>query len=154
MRREKTELRDLIDEQIAGQQLQWRARDLQVQVDGPAMQIEVDPDKLGVAIANLLSNAIRFSPEQGKIYIRLSRLAEVLRIDLQDQGPGIAVADQARVFEPFYRGARQPLQGLRGSGIGLSIVHEYIAAHGGSVQLLPAGPGAHFRIELPHAFTS
>ncbi|MGS0754551.1 sensor histidine kinase [Roseateles sp. GG27B] len=158
LRRERTELRELIDEQIEAQQLQWRARDLQVQVqegmEATALQIEVDRDKLGIVIANLLSNAIRFSPERGKICIRLSRLADVLRIDLQDEGPGIAAADQARVFEPFYRGSRQPLQGLRGSGIGLSIVHEYMAAHGGSVQLLPEGPGAHFRIELPHAFTS
>ena len=168
LKREKTELRELIDEQIEAQQLQWRARELQVQVqvqgealvqgqtglDGAALQIEVDRDKLGIVIANLLSNAIRFSPERGKISIRLNRLADGLRIDLQDEGPGIAAADQARVFEPFYRGSRQPLQGLRGSGIGLSIVHEYMAAHGGSVQLLPDGPGAHFRIELPHAFTS
>ncbi len=160
LQREKTELRELIDEQIEAQQLQWRARDLQVQVqvqegmEAAALQIEVDRDKLGIVIANLLSNAIRFSPERSKICIRLSRLADVLRIDLQDEGPGIAAADQARVFEPFYRGSRQPLQGLRGSGIGLSIVHEYMAAHGGSVQLLPDGPGAHFRIELPHAFTS
>jgi two-component system sensor histidine kinase GlrK len=165
LRREKTELRELIDEQIEAQQLQWRARELQIQVqvqvqghgqagiDGAALQIEVDRDKLGIVIANLLSNAIRFSPERGKICIRLSRLADVLRIDLQDEGPGIAAGDRARVFEPFYRGSWQPLQGLRGSGIGLSIVHEYIAAHGGSVQLLPDGPGAHFRIELPHAFT-
>jgi two-component system sensor histidine kinase GlrK len=160
LKREKTELRELIDEQIEGQQLQWRARDLQVQfevqagMEAAALQIQVDRDKLGTVIANLLSNAIRFSPERGKICIRLSRQADVLRIDLQDEGPGIAAADQARVFEPFYRGSRQPLQGLRGSGIGLSIVHEYMAAHGGSVQLLPDGPGAHFRIELPHAFTS
>ena len=112
----------------------------------------MDRDKLGTVIANLLSNAIRFSPAGGRIRIRLSRLAEVVRIDLEDEGPGIALDDQTRIFEPFYRGERQPPQAVRGSGIGLSIVHEYIAAHGGRVQLLPDGPGAHFRIELPHAF--
>ena len=153
LRREKTDLLQLIEEQVDGQQLQWRARDLRVVVEGKAAQAEVDRDKLATVIANLLSNAIRYSPAQGRIRIRLSRLADVVRIDLDDEGPGIAVADQARVFEPFYRGERQPSQAVRGSGIGLSIVHEYIAAHGGRVQLLPDGPGAHFRIELPHAFT-
>lgn len=152
LRREKTDLLQLIEEQVESQRLQWRARDLQVSVEGKAVQAEVDRDKLGTVMANLLSNAIRFSPAGGRIRIRLSRLAEVVRIDLEDEGPGIALDDQARIFEPFYRGERQPPQAVRGSGIGLSIVHEYIAAHGGRVQLLPDGPGAHFRIELPHAF--
>lgn len=152
LRREKTDLLQLIEEQIESQRLQWRARDLQISIEGKAVQAEVDRDKLGTVIANLLSNAIRFSPAGGKIRIRLHRLAEVVRIDLEDDGPGIALDDQPRIFEPFFRGERQPPQAVRGSGIGLSIVQEYIAAHGGRVQLLPAGPGAHFRIELPHAF--
>lgn len=154
LRREKTDLLQLIEEQVEGQRLQWRARDLQVNVEGTALQAEVDRDKLGTAIANLLSNAIRFSPAGGRIRIRLSQLPDVVHIDMDDEGPGIAYNDQARIFEPFYRGERQPPQVVRGSGIGLSIVHEYIAAHGGRVQLLPDGPGAHFRIELPHAFKS
>jgi two-component system sensor histidine kinase GlrK len=154
LRREKTDLLQLMEEQVEGQRLQWRARELQVSVEGRAVQAEVDRDKLGTAIANLLSNAIRFSPAGGRIHIRLSQLADVVHIDMDDEGPGIAQGDQARIFEPFYRGERQPPQVVRGSGIGLSIVQEYIAAHGGRVQLLPDGPGAHFRIELPHAFTS
>ena len=154
LRREKTDLLQLIDEQVDAQQLQWRARELQVIVEGQAVQAEVDRDKLGTVIANLLSNAIRFSPLQGRIHLRLSRLPEAVRIDLADAGPGVGSADRARIFEPFYRGQSQPPQAVRGSGIGLSIVHEYIAAHGGQVSLLPDGPGAHFRIELPHAITS
>ncbi|MDO8387527.1 MAG: ATP-binding protein [Polaromonas sp.] len=152
LRREKTDLLQLITEQVQAQQLQWRARELQVDIEGKAVQAEVDRDKLGTVIANLLSNAIRYSPAQGRIRIRLSRLAEAVRIDVIDEGAGIAFEDRTRVFEPFYRGAQQPAQAVRGSGIGLSIVQEYIAAHGGQAQLLPDGPGAHFRIELPHAF--
>ncbi|MES2385418.1 MAG: ATP-binding protein [Pseudomonadota bacterium] len=152
LRREKTDLLQLITEQVQAQQLQWRARELQVDIEGKAVQAEVDRDKLGTVIANLLSNAIGYSPPQGRIRIRLSRLAEAVRIDVIDEGAGIAFEDRTRVFEPFYRGAQQPAQAVRGSGIGLSIVQEYIAAHGGQAQLLPDGPGAHFRIELPHAF--
>jgi two-component system sensor histidine kinase GlrK len=65
---------------------------------------------------------------------------------------GIAPEDCGHIFEPFYRGQRQPGDGARGSGIGLSIVQEYIAAHGGRIALLPAQSGAHFRIEFPHVF--
>ena len=74
------------------------------------------------------------------------------RIDIHDQGIGVAAHDRERIFEPFYRGERQPGGVVRGSGIGLSIVHEYIAAHGGRITLLPDEPGAHFRIEFPHVF--
>ena len=63
----------------------------------------------------------------------------------------MAEADRERIFEPFYRGERQPQGAVRGTGIGLSIVHEYILAHGGRITLLPQRQGAHFRIELPHA---
>lgn len=152
LRRQKTDLLQLINEQVQAQQLQWRARELQVSIEGKAVQAEVDRDKLGTVLANLLSNAIRYSPPRGRISIRLSRLAEAVHIDVNDEGAGISFEDRTRVFEPFYRGAQQPPQAVRGSGIGLSIVQEYIAAHGGQVQLLPDGPGAHFRIELPHAF--
>jgi len=85
------------------------------------------------------------------IHFSVTRLPGRACIDIVDEGPGVATTDRARVFEPFFRGERQPSDAARGSGIGLSIVHEYITAHGGQVDLLDDGPGAHFHIELPHA---
>ena len=156
LRREKTDLIQLVESQVEAQRLQWMARGLQVRIEGQAVHMEVDPEKIGTALGNLISNAIRFSPLQGVLHIKLVQLVDKVHIDLHDEGPGIAEADRARVFEPFFRGERQPLDAIRGSGIGLSIVHEYISAHGGRIDLLPAtngaAPGAHFRIELPHAF--
>jgi two-component system sensor histidine kinase GlrK len=114
----------------------------------------VDPDKLATAFGNLLSNALRFSPVGGTVQFELSRHAGAMRIQIADAGPGVAPVDRDRVFEPFYRGERQPTEGPRGSGIGLSIVHEYIAAHGGRIELLPDGPGAVFRIDLPVSATA
>ncbi len=149
--RRSTELTALLEEVVAHQRLQWRARQLVVEVTGEPMRVEVDPDKLSTALGNLLSNAIRFSPVGATIRFCVSRLPGRACIDITDQGPGVAAADRARVFEPFYRGERQPVDAARGSGIGLSIVHEYITAHGGQVELMDDGPGAHFHIELPHA---
>lgn len=103
-----------------------------------------------MAIGNLLSNAVRFSPQGGLISFRLGERHGRLLLDCVDQGPGVAPDDAARIFEPFYQGQRQPPGARRGNGIGLSIVHEYVAAHGGALQLLPAERGAHFRIELPY----
>jgi two-component system sensor histidine kinase GlrK len=149
--RQRVELIGLLKDLVARQRLQWQARQLAVKVEGDALWAEVDPDKLGTALGNLLSNAIRFSPPGATIRLSVTRVPGRACIDIVDQGPGVAAADRARVFEPFYRGERQPSDAVRGTGIGLSIVHEYITAHGGVVELQDDGPGAHFHIELPHA---
>jgi two-component system, NtrC family, sensor histidine kinase GlrK len=150
LRRRPTDLQSLLCAQAAAQRLQSQGRGLRVHVTGEALVVQVDPDKLGTAVANLLSNAIRFSPAGGSVELDLERGDGLVRIHVRDQGPGISAEDRERIFEPFYRGARQPEDAVRGTGIGLSIVQEYIAAHGGRVSLLPEGPGAHFLIELPH----
>ncbi len=149
--RSKTELSALVRDLIESQRLQWQAKALQVNVEGGPLAIEADADKLGVALGNLLSNAIRFSPTGSTILFTISQPPGLACIDIVDQGPGVAGGDGDRVFEPFYRGEHQPEGVVRGTGIGLSIVREYIEAHGGRVDLLSRGPGAHFRIELPHA---
>jgi len=154
LEREPIELTTFIESVIDTQRLQWQGRELQVRVQGGPLQAEIDPAKLGVALGNLLSNAIRFTPVNGHITFTLARHGHRAVIDLQDDGPGIAPADRPLVFEPFYRGERQPEDALRGTGIGLSIVKEYIAAHGGQITLLPSERGAHFRISLPCSDTS
>lgn len=151
LRRQSVDLLQILEEQVYAQRLQWRARELTVTVVGEPLMMEIDTEKIGTALANLLSNAIRYSPAKGMIRLELSHQRGFARIDIHDQGVGVAEADRERIFEPFYRGERQPTDVVRGSGIGLSIVHEYIAAHGGSISLMPDQPGAHFRIELPHA---
>jgi two-component system sensor histidine kinase GlrK len=151
LHRQSVDLLQILEEQVYAQRLQWRARELSVSVVGEPLVMEIDPEKIGTALANLLSNAIRYSPAKGMIRLELSHQRGFARIDIHDQGVGVAEADRERIFEPFYRGERQPTDVVRGSGIGLSIVHEYIAAHGGSISLMPDQPGAHFRIELPHA---
>lgn len=183
LKRRPVDLHALVSAQIEAQRLQWRGRNLAVRLrlgepaestDGsrptatalPTLQL--DEEKIGIAIANLLSNAIRFSPPGGVIDFSFHLQPGWVLLDIRDQGPGIAEPDRARIFEPFYRGQRQPEQqaahALHGSGIGLSIVREYIEAHGGRIALVddapcddasPAqpsaqAPGAHFRIELPH----
>ncbi|WP_114970063.1 sensor histidine kinase [Rhodoferax ferrireducens] len=154
LHRKTTDLLELVESQVDAQRLQWRARDLSVTIVGKRLLVEVDPEKIGTVVANLLSNAIRYSPLKGLIRLELSSLPGLVRIDIHDQGIGVAAADRERIFEPFYRGERQPADLVRGSGIGLSIVHEYMAAHGGHIELLPDQPGAHFRIEFPHVFKS
>ena len=154
LHRQTVDLLQLIEDQVDAQRLQWRARELTVTVAGEPLTMEIDPEKIGTALANLLSNAIRYSPLKGRIELTLSQQPGGVQLDIQDQGVGVAPADRERIFEPFYRGERQPEGGVRGSGIGLSIVQEYISAHGGRIALLPDATGTHFRIEFPHVFKS
>jgi two-component system sensor histidine kinase GlrK len=151
LQRKRVELTDLIAKCMAEQRLQWQARKLRVTVGGKPLWVEIDPEKMATVFGNLLSNAIRFSPLGATIRFSVSQLPGRAVVDIVDEGPGVAAADRARVFEPFYRGENQPADAVRGSGIGLSIVYEYITAHGGQIELLPDGPGAQFHIELPHA---
>jgi two-component system sensor histidine kinase GlrK len=153
LRRERVDLLALLREHVEAQRLQWQARRLQVQVTGEPLVAEVDSDKLGIAVANLVSNAIRFCQAGGTIRLALLKLPGRASIEISDDGPGVADADRERIFEPFFRGQRQPEDAPPGTGIGLSIVQEYVAAHGGRIELVAQDhrQGAHFRIELPHA---
>lgn len=151
LQRRDTDLLALLEAQVESQRLQWQARGLRVVVEGPVVSLQIDADKIASAVSNLLSNAIRFSPKGGTVRLSLSRQPDHVRVDISDQGPGVAQADRNRVFEPFYRGARQPEDAVRGTGIGLSIVQEYVAAHGGRVYLVEEGLHSFFRMELPHA---
>lgn len=150
LRRTSIDLAKLLHQIIDTQRLQWQARGVQVTVEGGPQFVAADLEKLTVALSNLLSNAIRFSEAGNRIRFVLSRENERVRLDCIDDGPGVDTADRQRIFEPFYQGKNQPPGPRRGSGIGLSIVREYIEAHQGSVQLLDSERGAHFRIELAH----
>ena len=149
LRRAPVDLAALLDQVIAEQRLQLQARRLKVEVEGKTGPLLADADKLGIVLANLLSNAVRFSPEGGVIRFTHCRQDQRVIIECLDQGPGVAPDEAQRIFEPFFQGSVQPPGARSGNGVGLSIVSEYVQAHGGSVELLPGQPGAHFRIELP-----
>lgn len=150
VQRQLVEPAALLRAAVDQQRLQAQARAVAVEIDGAARPLPLDPDQIAVALGNLLSNALRFSPQGGAVRFTLAEEDGRLLLDCIDQGPGVAPDDAERVFEPFYQGQRQPPGARRGNGIGLSIVREYVAAHGGSLQLLPSSLGAHFRVELPY----
>jgi two-component system sensor histidine kinase GlrK len=149
VRRASVDLLVLLHQVVDQQRLQWQARGLQVSVGGSAPRVLADTDKLAIALANILSNAVRFSPQGGSIGLALVARRGAVWIDCVDQGPGVAPEDAERIFEPFYQGSRRMAGARNGNGIGLSIVREYVGAHRGTVQLIPRPEGAHFRIELP-----
>ncbi|SDO03811.1 two-component system, NtrC family, sensor histidine kinase GlrK [Rhodoferax sp. OV413] len=150
LQRRPTPLRSLVEQVVQAQRLSWQARSLSVAVEGDVALVQpVDPERLGAALGNLLSNAIRFSPSGGRIRWWVGTLGDKAVLQISDNGPGVPAADREHIFDPFYRGSLQPQGQARGSGIGLSIVREQVSAHGGQVRLAADAAGACFQILLP-----
>ena len=134
----------------ADQKLALQAKDLQCLIRGEDVEAEADAHKIETVFDNLLSNAIKFSPRGGKIWIDLRAESDFAVLDVRDEGPGVAPGDLPYVFEPYYQGLTPQAGGVRGSGLGLSIVREFILGHHGSVEVVQGTQGgAHFRALLP-----
>jgi signal transduction histidine kinase len=133
----------------------WRAsaldKGLQWQATIPANlpEVNIDPDRIGQAIGNLVSNAIKYTPKGGSIDVSAGADKSEIWIRVSDSGPGIVPEEQQRVFEPFYR-SRRPRRFPQGLGLGLTIAQDFVTAHGGRLELasLP-GEGSRFTIRLP-----
>ncbi|CAM5369407.1 ATP-binding protein [Thauera mechernichensis] len=149
--RKPTALLPLLSEVVSEHQLLIQAHKLEVRIEGDAPILSADVSKLRIALSNLIANAIRFSPEHGLIRIDVQVQEPQVIIDCRDDGPGVAEEELERIFEPFFRGSRSSTASTKGSGIGLAIVREFVAAHGGYARALPSPQGAHFQLELPHA---
>ena len=113
-------------------------------------EVKVDDQAVRMAISNLISNAIRYSPENGEVEIVVSSTVEGTRLDVIDHGPGIPFHEQERVFERFYRLDRARSRKLGGTGLGLAIVRHVMASHGGRVELESRfGVGSRFSLFFP-----
>ncbi len=119
----------------------------------PDLWVIGDPVALKQALANLLANAVRLAPERSTLHLA-SGTAEPswVWLSVADDGPGIASADQERVFQRFYRGDGPAARGEVRSGLGLTIVRQVAEAHGGEVRLVSdVGSGSTFALWLPAA---
>jgi signal transduction histidine kinase len=103
------------------------------------------------AVVNYLTNALKYTPDGGHVTLRLQDRSPVVRVEVQDDGPGIAATDQARLFQDFVRLASGPAApNVKGSGLGLAIVKRIALAHGGRVGVdSEPGRGSTFWLELP-----
>jgi len=118
-------------------------------VEGPEVEIQAEPRYLQRALQNLVANACRHA--RGRVVIRLQGEPRLVRVDVEDDGPGIPAASRSEVFKPFARLDDSRTRRSGGYGLGLSIVQKVMAWHGGSV-VLDAGTdlgGARFTLLLP-----
>ncbi len=149
--RQNVNLKKMINSVIQAQSLSILSKKLSINVDCPEMFLECDKQKLDIMLDNLFSNAVKFSPENGRVEITVLCNENNIQINVMDSGPGVDTMDGNRIFEPFYQGRNTPENHAKGTGLGLAIAKEYAIAHGGNIELIQDDPqhGAHFRLMLP-----
>lgn len=109
-----------------------------------------NPEQIQRVLFNLLQNAIRHTPADGSVVVRAVPASEgTIEIEVADSGPGIAVDERERIFEPFFRGGDRGARGDDGAGLGLAIARAIVEAHGGRIWLADAPDGTSVRFRLP-----
>jgi len=126
-----------------------RAIDLQLTAV-PVPALVGDRGRLAQVVDNLVSNALKFTPEGGHVEVRTSTIGDYVYLEVEDSGIGIPAAEQPRLFERFFRAASATEQAIPGTGLGLAIVKAIVEAHAGLIEVVSApGKGTTFRVELP-----
>ncbi len=127
-----------------------------------AISLDICPDclfvfgdemRLNQAVSNLLDNAVKYTPEFGKIWVVTKRIQDQIVLSVRDSGLGIAKQSFASIFDLFFQGDRSIHRSSGGMGVGLFIVNQIIAGHGGSILVSSDGPnrGCQFEVHLPLA---
>lgn len=125
--------------------------DLRVELDRRE-RVLADRLQLLRLVDNLVANAIKFTPEGGKVCLRASRTGDAAMLEVTDTGVGIPASDQAELFTRFYRGTNAVEKAIPGSGLGLAISQVIAEAHGSTIQVESTpGAGSTFRVALPLA---
>ena len=142
-------LTGLIDELFEHYALSIEQKNIKINQIVDDVNIIIDAEKLRVVLDNLISNAVKFTPNMGEITLQAKHGKSMLSIDIIDTGAGIKEADIASVFEPFYRGEQPNNSLVNGSGLGLFIAKEAVTALQGEISLQASTTGAHFVLRLP-----
>jgi signal transduction histidine kinase len=126
--------------------------DVQTNIQPDLPPVLIDRDAMAQAISNLVDNAIKYSGDVKKLSIKTETLGSNLSIEIADRGIGIPRAEQAKVFEKFYRVGNGLVHDVKGSGLGLSLVKHIIESHKGTISVeSDDGKGSRFTILLPIA---
>ncbi|MBM3143400.1 MAG: HAMP domain-containing protein [Chloroflexi bacterium] len=146
-------VRDIVEWVVESFQLQAQQKKIALRADIPENLpplIEADQALLQQALHNLVENAVKYTPEGGKIWVRAKPRQSTLLFVVEDTGIGIAPVDQPHLFQKFYRSADRKAKREHGTGLGLAIVKSIVDRHNGNIGLdSRLGAGSTFYIEIP-----
>jgi signal transduction histidine kinase len=146
------DIRDVIDKVVDDFEPMAELEQHTLKVDLPdeLPLVQADQEKVGLILSNLISNAIKFTPEGGQIELAAQNYLKGILVSVRDNGGGIPLEDQQRVFDRFYQARVQHIAGHGGMGLGLTIVKQLVELHEGQVWLeSEAGEGTTFFFTLP-----
>ena len=152
IRLEPTDLVEVCEIVATSRQATAPNHNIRFNYHGSAVVGEWDHDRLHQIVDNLVGNAVKYSPAGGTVTLDLAveRQSRYVVLTVSDEGPGIPAEDRDRIFSAFYRTHEAEISQISGLGLGLYIVGELVAAHGGTVRVdeSPSG-GAAFHVYLP-----
>lgn len=141
---------DLVASAVADSSAARGATDVVVHGGAEPTPVHVDPDRVVQVVTNLLVNAAKFSPAGAPVTVRVSHDARWVRVEVQDEGPGIPAGMEERIFEPFVQADASDTRAHNGSGLGLAIARDIARLHGGDLTgRTRAQGGACFTFTLP-----
>jgi len=146
---EPVELDRLVKQTLDDHELAIKSGHLELMTQLPEISAVGDRERIRVVMDNLISNAVKYSPDSGVIEITLREEGDVAVLDICDEGPGVAEQDRDRIFTAFFQGPAPEKQHYKGTGLGLAIAKEYAEAGGGGIELLNTTRGACFRARFP-----
>jgi signal transduction histidine kinase len=151
LERERFELDEVIEEVVRDANFEGAMRNCKVDLQGATDHAVLgNRELLRSAIENVLRNAVRYSPQDTPVELRVAKTGRGLEILIRDHGPGVPAGDLERIFEPFYRVAESRDRDSGGEGIGLAITSQVMKAHGGSARAVNAHDGGlEVRLSLP-----
>ncbi|MCL5742757.1 MAG: ATP-binding protein, partial [Acidobacteria bacterium] len=150
IRRQPASLEELCGDVLERARLYAVRKNITIESEVPALTLEADADLLSFALYNLLTNAVKYSPRNTTVRLCASCEGGTVRISVTDQGHGITPEEQNKIFERFYRMKRDQKGEEEGSGIGLALVKEIVAQHGGRILVeSKPGEGSRFTMLLP-----
>jgi signal transduction histidine kinase len=151
LERAEVDVADLIEQVVENCRVLARKKKIEILWRHPGtQQAYIDPDLIEEVLENLLSNAIKFSTEGKEVEVKLGSINDVLKITVQDRGPGFSDEDKKQLFKTPQTLSAKPTSEESSSGLGLTIVAKFVQAHSGRIELdSELGRGSCFTVELP-----
>lgn len=147
-----TDMRDLSSKVVEGMQTQFASKKVSLSLESPEVlaPVTADPDRIQQVLGNLLTNALRYTPENGRVSVKVGADDGGVIASVTDNGIGISSQDLPKLFDRFYRADRSRTRATGGTGLGLAIVKQLVEAHGGRVWATSElGKGSSFFFRLP-----
>ena len=135
---------------VVGDQRLLSSRTIELEVPPTPVILQVDNERLGQVVTNLVSNALKYSPDESPVQVSVRQRDKVAVIEVHDSGQGIAKEEQKHIFETFYRSSDAQTARKSGWGLGLAICKDIVERHGGYIWCESrVGEGSTFFVELP-----